>query len=58
MTQEQFYEAQKMRDDEFAVCCEANPDFEIEFYAWVDYFTVLRLQQENKTDPKLFNKGE
>lgn len=32
MTAEQFEEAKNLRDDEFAACCELNPEFEVEFY--------------------------
>lgn len=48
MTHEQFEEAKKLRDDEFNACCKASPEFEVEFYSWIDYETVLRLQQESK----------
>lgn len=36
MTAEQFEEAKNLRDDEFAACCELNPEFEVEYYSWVD----------------------
>lgn len=52
MTLEQFYEAQKMRDNEFARLCEIDPNFADEYYEWIDYFTVLKLQQREQARSK------
>lgn len=49
MTYEQFEEARNLGFDEFASRCELDSEFEEEYYSWVDYLTVERLQEQNKT---------
>lgn len=48
MTYEQFEETRNLGHDEFAAHCESDPEFEEEYYSWVDYLTVKKLQEQNK----------
>lgn len=48
MTLEQFEQARQLTDEEFISRCKLDNDFEEEYYSWVDYLTVIRLQQEGK----------